>query len=440
MAKEKKIKNYKKGYPYTLKEFPNGPVLKKDGTPFKYGSIIPLIGGESLGCALATQTKPSFLLSYSAFAANELHMKNYWPDVPYFNLDEFLEGENQRSLDELKDYFADVDFVNTVCPCAGLSSMNASTNRSDRSRGSDAVQNKWMYDSSRFVLEHIKPKVFWGENAPALFTNIGKGVADNLAQIAKDFGYSFSLMKTNSLLHGLPQRRERTFYFFWKSKTAPIMNYHFKEALQLQDYLALIPADLEHSDEYASNRLEERFPSYEFLLKKENLTHSEFVAKHPQHTLHGYLNSTGLAEDAKKYIIENYGENHGELRYINHMLTKLADHKGWWDASPHFFYSHYSAVVARNMWCGLHPIEKRYMSVRELLWLMGMPLDFNFKRNEKNDYVINMLAQNVPVITAKDQALEVMNFINGDLPFSNETYFRQNNNKPVALNVSKSLF
>ena len=40
----------------------------------------------------------------------------------------------------------------------------------EKSRGSDAVQNVWMIRSAEFVLTKIRPKVFWGENAPGLFT------------------------------------------------------------------------------------------------------------------------------------------------------------------------------------------------------------------------------------------------------------------------------
>lgn len=432
-------KEIKKGYPYTLKEF-DAPVLKNNGKPYKWGSIIPLLGGEPMGISMATKNKPQFILSYSAFAGNDDYLRHYWPEIPYHNLDEFLEGENARNLDEIRPLFDEIDLVCAVCPCAGLSSMNASVNRSDRSRGSDAVQNKWMYDSAKFVLENIKPKVFWGENAPTLFTNVGQGVADNLAKIAEDYGYSFSLMKTNTLLHGIPQRRERTFYFFWQSKTAPYMNFYNTTSNGLIDYLSKIPEGLEHSDELASGELDERFPSYEFLLKKYNLTHPEFVKKNPQHTLHGFLNCNGLIEEAKEYITTNFGPEHHELKILNHIQRKLDDDKGWWDASPHFFYTHYSAVVARNMWCGMHPVEKRYMTIRELLWLMGLPFDFNFKRNEKGHYNTNAMAQNVPVATSRDMTLEIMKFINGELSFSDKKYLRQNNTKPEIIKTAKAIF
>lgn len=435
----KKTSN-KKGYPWTLKEFPDGPVLKKDGKPFKYGSIIPLVGGESLGSSMATGKKPDFLLSFTPFAWNESFLRDYWPDVPYFNLDEFLEGENPRNLNELSDYFKDVDFINAVPPCAGLSSLNASCGRSEKSRGADAVQNEWLYKSSRFILEHVKPKVLWGENAPALFTKTGKGVADKLAEIAKEYGYSFSLMKTNTLHHGIPQKRERTHYFFWNSETAPIMNYYHRDLKSLNTYLNQLPKGLEHENDVNQSNIFDKFPSYKWLLDKLDVKdHATFVEEHGTCTLHGYIVWKGMGEEAIKYI-ESIDPNHNELRYIRHAMKKVNDSKGWWDASPHFFKDHFNALVARNMWCGTHPVEERFLNVREMIWLMGHPWDFNLRRNENGGVSTNVIAQNVPVLTSRDWCLEVMKFINGELPRSNEIYLRQNNNKPVEKNTAKNLF
>ena len=56
-------------------------------------------------------------------------------------------------------------------------------NRSKNSgvgRGTDAEANQWMFKSADYVLGTIKPKVFWGENAPGLFTNMGDGVVKEL--------------------------------------------------------------------------------------------------------------------------------------------------------------------------------------------------------------------------------------------------------------------
>ena len=78
--------------------------------------------------------------------------------------------------------FLQVDFINSVCPCAGLSMLNTSTaagiaqkqreptvlvlcpntshfSSSGQKRGSDSKANQWMLDSSAFVLARIRPKV-----------------------------------------------------------------------------------------------------------------------------------------------------------------------------------------------------------------------------------------------------------------------------------------
>ena len=90
--------------------------------------------------------------------------------------------------------FNEVDYVNSVCPCAGLSQLNSARGTA-ASRGSGATQNKWMYDSSEYILENVKPKVLWGENAPGLFTKMGEGVVERLKEIGRKYGYSFSLNK-----------------------------------------------------------------------------------------------------------------------------------------------------------------------------------------------------------------------------------------------------
>merc|ERR1712155_46255 len=109
-------------------------------------------------------------------------------------------------------------------------------------RGSEAVQNSWMLDSAEFTLANIRPKVLWGENAPGLFASAGQDLVEKLRQLGERHGYSFSMVKTNSELHGLPQRRIRTFYFFWNSPTVPILRWKNTKAKSLDEYLSEIPS------------------------------------------------------------------------------------------------------------------------------------------------------------------------------------------------------
>ena len=124
----------------------NQSIAETDG--IRFGAIVPLIGGFAIGNAMAVGHKPNVLYTYSAFEENEKHLRAYWPDVPYINLDEVENPPVDR-----------LDFVSTTCPCAGLSMLNYSKGKSGQSRGSDAAQNEWMYKSAKFILENVRPRV-----------------------------------------------------------------------------------------------------------------------------------------------------------------------------------------------------------------------------------------------------------------------------------------
>ena len=138
--------------------FQHNPIVKCEptGGKLKWGTIIPLIGGSSIGCSYSTGNLPAFHLSYTPFKNNEAHLERYWPKVPKYYIDQDQEPENMKG----------VDYINT---CAGLAMLNRSKG-AGVGDGSDAKVNKWMFKSAEYVLGRIKPKVMWGENAHMLFT------------------------------------------------------------------------------------------------------------------------------------------------------------------------------------------------------------------------------------------------------------------------------
>ena len=62
--------------------------------PLKWGTITPLIGGSAIGCSMSLGTLPAFNLSYTQFANNEQHLRNYWPKLETFYIDLNQEPEN----------------------------------------------------------------------------------------------------------------------------------------------------------------------------------------------------------------------------------------------------------------------------------------------------------------------------------------------------------
>ena len=318
--------------PYSPVPDPQDPAERR----MKWGTIIPLIGGSAIGCYKATGTMPFFHLTYSEFAANESHLKRYWPHIPFINLDK---------KDHLKYDLTGLDFINSVCPCAGLSMLNSSQS-SHKGRGADAPQNKWMIESAELVLGKIKPKVYWGENAPGLFTKAGEQMLKKMREIGQTHGYTFSIVKTNTELHGIPQRRIRSFYFYWNTPTVPILNYKERPKPDLITYLKEIPPTANLQDMFMTEgKASVRFRPYQFVLEKEGLTHQEFSAKYGKGTISQYLHQYQLIDDCIDWLKVNYPtesfycKNVNKpgrtfIMYLEHMKMKISKGLGYWGDSP----------------------------------------------------------------------------------------------------------
>ena len=405
--------------------------------PVRWATMIPLIGGSALGCEKASGSLPLFHLSYAAFAANEAHLQRHWPSVPMFRLDT---GNTAATTDSLKQILAggDIDFVNSVCPCAGLSMLNTSV-KGPSGRGSDAKQNEWMLKSAEFVLGQVRPKVLWGENAPGLFMTLGEAMVPRLRELGERHGYSFSMVKTNTQLHGLPQQRMRTFYFFWRSATAPMLEWVTREAPHLHDYLRTIPAWASYQDiPVVEGAITQRFKPYQFVLAKEGLDHQQFVQKHatsgPVITLSKYLEKHNLIDECLAWLHQYYpnakwslksgGSSRTFIDYLEHMKAKLARGMGYWDDSPKFMTDHFTAVITKNVHFAAHPSEDRFFNIRELMHLMGMPHEFQVDNPARN---WNHICQNVPVNTAADWAKQVVKFCRGELEMTAFSFLKQDN-------------
>ena len=291
-----------------------------------------------------------------------------------------------------------------------------------------------MLRSAEFVLLHLKPKCLWGENAPGLFDNPGKDLVEKLRAIGHQYSYSFSLVKTNSELHGLPQRRMRTFYFFWKSPTVPMLQWKETEAKPLAEYLKDIPGWATFQDQYVHDgKASERYRPYQYVLEREGLTHAEFYKKNGRGTVAKYLEKHGLIDDCilwlKRYFptetfsISGNGKCRTHIDVLEHMQRKLSQGLGYWDDSIKFMGQAFTAVISKNIEYAVHPTEDRFFSIRELLHLMGMPHDYQIDRKQN----INHVCQNVPVNTAKDWADEVVKFCQGKAEMTNYNFIKQDN-------------
>lgn len=375
-----------------------------------HASIVPLIGGETLGATAAYGQKPDYFLSYKAFEANDSHIRNYMPEVPFYLLDEGQSAPHK------------VDVVHTVCPCAGLSQLS-------HGFGDHNENNKWMIETTNYVLGELKPKVFWGENAPGFAGKIGKTVRDQLRQIGKENGYTMSVYRTKTLLHGGSQIRERSFYFFWQDTRVPIMSFYDRPHVPIEDLLVNVKSNTQMEP------INKKTPSkddiyYTFILEEIHggITHSEFAKiVEPQKVRNadvfsyiermGYnykqvgewMAARGLDKEVEKcnYRYEKLNAG-GNIMRRGTIVPK--DHIG-------AFVGHYPTMLT-------HPVEDRYITYREAMTIMGLPSDFELLNPKKN---ANHICQNVPVQTATDMAAETKKYLNNELPMVDTDYILQYN-------------
>jgi site-specific DNA-cytosine methylase len=389
----------------------------------KWISIIPLVGGMPIANKNVTDITPQYLISYAPFANNEVSLHNYWPAVKHSLIDEDLEGTRKLIKKSGK-----IDFVSSVCPCAGLSSLNSGGKANpDAKRGSDAIQNEWLYKAANFVLSEIKPHVYWGENAPALYTKTGRGVQDKLFAIAKKYNYSFSIVKTNTMLHGIPQHRQRTFYFFWDSKYAPTINWISKPAPTLKEYLDQIPKNALYQNKHfykGGIKALTQIPIYKYMIHKLGKDYRKYLQEKNIGTIWHWIQEENLFDDAIKWIEEQKLDTTGKIvRRLKFIVEKLKNGKGYWNSSPQIVKDYTHAIITRNIFT-VHPTKERFLTAREFMYLMGMPNDFEFVNMYK---AYKILTQNVPVNTAMDMTKEVMKYLNDELPSSNAIFIKQDN-------------
>jgi len=389
----------------------------------KYASIVPLIGGATIAMQNVLNRKPEYILSYDDFKGNDNHLVEYYKGtVPYH-----LYGDN--GVPDLPS----VEVINTVCPCAGLSSLSPTAS-------SDAAANDWMLTTSNFVLGTLKPQVFWGENAPGLASNIGRPVVTKLRKIGKKFGYTFSIYKTKSILHGLGQVRNRTFYFFWQGEKIPQFDFIKREHEKIEDTIRSVKSKPnDPMDKPTNYDIPSKNPYYRYVLEEMcgGITHKEFQdtkISRSQNAMDYIEWNGGNYKDVAKWMMSQGFTKISER--CNAIHKKLSEGGNIMRKVCHFPKNSIGAFVGHMPKNLTHPDEDRYLTIRECLSIMKLPNDFMLQGGLKN---LNHICQNVPVTTAEDMATHVEKFVDGRLDNQMlDTDFLIQDNTNHKLNFEKS--
>jgi len=394
----------------------------------KYISHIPLIGGFTLAAMNITKTNPIAITSYSLFNFNDSLLLRYFKEkknlnIPYYQLDK----------NEIPS-FENVDFVCAIPPCNSLSM--AATRPAGTAGTADSV--KYMYMSSEYILGNIKPKVFIFENAPTLYTPIGTNVRNNLIDISKKYNYSIVFYKTNTLQHGIPQNRPRTYVLFTKTSRAPILENYNKPYKNIKEYLKEIPSNSTLQNEYMCSEFDvSNFEIVKYFKEKLGKNWRDKILEYKTHiSSYNYLLETEGIEPFYNYLKNNNGSDK-VIRDVEHIMKKKKDNKNFRLSyrvlilDKDYIY----AIVGEMMQRNIHPTEERLLNIREYLTLMGHPFDFDLYGKKE----FSKIPQNAPVKTNEDMIKEVIAIINGERKFSNEKIAMQDNTKP-KIQSTKSLF
>ncbi len=376
----------------------------------KHGTIIPLIGGMSMGAKIAFQKDPEWALTWGGFGKNESHFRKNFSNTEYNVLD-------TENIDSLTLSLENVDVIHSVPPCSALSSLNSSW-KNPKMKGSNAESTKWMHYSTEIALGKLKPKVFIFENAPGLLQKAGEEMRSYLIEKAKRHNYSISFLFTDTLLHGVPQSRKRTFVFFWNSKTAPNFEWFKRDRETIESFLKEQDNTLEDKIFTSINELSED-PFFKFVKHKLGKNWRSIDYK----TFAQYIWKENLIDE-----MINFTDDNNAKRILNHWKSKFAKGLGFWDSTPILSKDHTNAVIAKNIGV-IHPHEDRYLTVRELMKLMGLPKDFSLQLSEDGKIVggWNTICQNVPVGTARDMFLYIKNVLEKKVEYSDSDVLYGNN-------------
>ena len=92
------------------------------------------------------------------------------------------------------------------------------------------------------------------------------------------------------------------------------------------------------------------------------------------------------------------------IKYIQQCMNKKAIGKGYWDDSPRFFDESFGTLMSKTMTTAVHPDQDRFLNVREMMHLMGMPHDFEID-HVKN---VNHIAQVRGILFQKNHDIDIV--------------------------------
>ena len=398
----------------------------------------PLIGGMPIGFENAFGSQPLAIIT--AGFKNDEHYIKYMNEtrgigvpVIHMNTDyETFSTEEDASLYNKIVSNNEIDVLMHVAICAGLSQLNCVSTGCKARGDANNDQNQNMYALTKLGMR-MNAKVVVFENAPAAYTKSGESTVNKLKEIATEYKYSTHLFRTDTLLHGIPQSRKRTFIMFYRDTNPAYFNYELIPYIKLDEYLKQVDESMDHYNDFMCIQAKDCF--YEFIL---NYSGCSFF--HDAMKKIGSHKNTWTALQLTEYIgfetaitfFEQQFKETKKSKYekaieiSKHCMNKISRGLGYWDSSTYLPNGgeYTNAVISKNIHRALHPTLERGYNIREILHLMGHPHDF-VMANPQKDWI--HITQNVPVKTAQFIGLQIKLYLEEKLGIIRSDFLKQDN-------------
>lgn len=329
--------------------------------------------------------------------------------------------DGKQTSNRLSQQIKQMDIIFGIPPCRFLSMLNV---KHDHKALGDS-QN-CMIDIAKQAARY-QPKVFCFQNAPR-FSSAKQALQWAIPELMKSLpGYNFTIYKTTTLNHGLPQKRQRTFFLAYKGPHRFFNVYKHKDnPVKIDDLISDLNQQVDQSPYIcrSQNKLQrwmrkgcQKITSHQSIQNWFYWKQLMHYCKDPNRSLMWQMTYKGedYGYNWKKMLRQVKGQkDHQKLKRIfQYAQMKMSKGFGYWDSSPMLASgSHINAIISKNAYRLVHPSKKRLLTLRQLRRFMGVPDRFTFHQKNRSA-ALHYLTQNVPSFTYADVRQQCKKHVDG---------------------------
>ena len=177
-----------------------------NGTKYTVVDLFSGAGGFTIGF---TKADYKVLLSTDfdedCAKVHEINM----PDIPFLQSD--IYNLTEEALDKYTGE-SNVDVLIGGPPCQGFSTIGARVSSNEERRNRKDPRNTLFKQYIR-ILKHLQPKFFIMENVKGIMTREKGTIFEEIKKAFAETGYDFNFVVLNAADYGVPQIRERVFFY-----------------------------------------------------------------------------------------------------------------------------------------------------------------------------------------------------------------------------------